>query len=183
MTTKLLLKILPYLLLAGLLVYAGHKTYTSIYNAGVVDGKAQVQREWDIESAAYVQSISDQKAKYEVKEELSREENKRITRELNEANKTHAVAVAELTAAYEHRLQLSAQRASVYQRQAQGGPAECRSLAEHTSRLDSSLEEGRSLVRELRETLGLRDKQLTAVGNQLLTDRKLFTDDTSEVTK
>lgn len=168
--TKLILKFLPYLLAILLFSFIGVKTYNWVYNKG----KAEIQLAWDIEKKQYAKKIGDLQAKLVVKEETHRKETMRIANELSESKRAYEVHLAVANAEYERRLRLSETRASVYQRKAQGGSAERADLASHTAKLDASLEEGRSLVQELGTTLRLRDEQLTAVGQQLLNDRKLF---------
>ena len=176
---KLFLKALPYILGALLLWFISAKVYHHIYNKGA----ASIQMKWDQDKAEKAQAIAKLQTAYDDLSYTSRLEQSRISNELSKAQNDYAIALGNLRLDYANRVRSSEERAKLYQRQAESGPDQCRSLASYAGRLDSSLEEGRSLVRELRETLGLRDKQLTAVGNQLLTDRKLFTDDTSEVTK
>lgn len=167
---KLFLKVWPYLL-AGVLLFL---LYSWIYHSGSKHGASEVQAEWNQQKEADAKVIEDLKTKYASMEATHREENTRITHELAEAKQSHAVALAEQRAEYDRRLQLSANRAAIYQRQAKGGEVECRSLASHAARLDGTLEEGRSLVRELRETLGLRDRQLILLGQQIKNDRALL---------
>lgn len=167
---KLFLKALPYLVIAGVLFLLGSK----IYDAGSTYGASVVQGKWDEQSRQDALEIKRLEAVIEQKEVEHRAENTRITHELAEAQKTHEVALAEQRAEYDRRLQLSSNRAAIYQRQAESGAAQCRSLASHAARLDQTLEEGRSLVRELRDTLGLRDRQLILLGQQILNDRVLL---------
>lgn len=167
-------KYLPHLVLGLAIVggvsYVGYRLHSS----GVESGRAEKQKEWDAETFDYNEEIKRIQAEYAEKEALHRRNNTRITHELAEANRTHAVEIATMQSDFDRRLQLSNQRSAVYQRQAEGGAAECRSLASHASRLDASLEEGRSLVRELRATLGLRDQQVKALADQIRNDRSLL---------
>lgn len=172
MTWKLALKALPYALGLALLIFLGSQVYSYIFDRGA----NSVQVQWDKEKAEHAQAIEDLKQEYADKEEAHRAENRRISSELSQANLDHANAVAALRLDYAQRLRNVEQRAAIYQRQAQGGAAERGDLADHASRLDAALEEGRSLVRELRETLGLRDRQVQSLSNQIRNDRALFED-------
>ena len=167
---KLLMKALPYLVVAGLLFLLGSK----IYDAGSSHGASVVQAKWDEQSRQDALEINRLKAEIEQKEDEHRAENTRITHELAEAQKTYEVALAEQRAEYDRRLQLSSNRAAIYQRQAESGAAQCRSLASHAARLDETLEAGRRMVAELSATLRQRDDQLRAVSKQLENDRNLF---------
>ena len=86
----------------------------------------------------------------------------------------HENAIAAVHAEYVDRLHESDSRAGTYQRLSQGAAAERASLASYAAQLDRSLTEGRSLVRELRETVRLRDEQLIVLGKQLENDRSLL---------
>lgn len=167
---KPILKVAPYLLATLVLFLLG----SWIYNSGSKYGASIVQAKWDSAKEQDRQKIYDLKQKYDDKEETHRAKNQRINHELAEAKRAYEVALAEQRAEYDRRLQLSSNRAAIYQRQAESGAAQCRSLASHAARLDQTLEEGRSLVRELRDTLGLRDRQLILLGQQILNDRVLL---------
>lgn len=160
------------LILLVLLSWFGVHVYTSIKDSG----RAEVQKLWDQDKQAQAAAIQKLKDGYAKREEAHRTENRRISSELSQANLDHANAIAAMHLDYAQRLRNVEQRAAIYQRQAQGGAAERGNLADHAGRLDASLEEGRSLVRELRETLGLRDRQVRALSNQIRNDRALFED-------
>ena len=172
MWPKLLLKYLPHILGMALMLFLGSKLYDFVYDRGA----DSVQVQWDADKQEHAEAITLLKQVYEQKEEAHRAENRRISNELSQANLDHANALAAVYLDYTQRLHNVEQRAAIYQRQAQGGAVECRDLASHASRLDSTLEEGRSLVRELRETLGLRDRQLQSLSEQIRNDRALFKD-------
>lgn len=172
LTSDLVKALLPWILGAVLLGFGAWK----LYDAGHDNGAAEVQALWDTDKAKYEKALADAKADYEKKEEAHRATNRKISNDLAQAKLDHANALADQRAEFDRRMRLSSQRAAVYQRQAESGAAGCSDLAEHTARLDASLEEGRQLVRELGSTLGLREQQLRSVGQQLLNDRALFTD-------
>lgn len=171
-----LIKYLPHLVLlviiAVLVIFGVNRIKSHAFD----EGAASVQAEWDKQTREYENEIDRLRGEIATKEADHRTENTRITHELAEANRKHDVEVATLQSDFARRLQLSSQRSTVYQSQAEGGAAECRSLASHAGRLDASLEEGRSLVRELRTTLGLRDQQIQSLSDQIRNDRKLMED-------
>lgn len=162
--------------LAGLLAAAlliGSGTY--VYLCGKDDGKEVVQKKWDAEKKLYDTAIAGLKDHYGMLEAANRTKTEELTHDLAEAQKNHDVAIANAQSDFDKRLLKSQARADYYKRMSEGGSLECRNLASHAAELDRSLEEGRLLVRELRETLGLRDKQLIALGDKLQADRKLLT--------
>ena len=159
------------LLAATLLIGSG----TYVYLCGKYDGKEVVQKKWDAEKKLYDTAIAGLKDHYEMLEAANRTKTEELTHDLAEAQKNHDVAIANAQSDFDKRLLKSQARADYYKRMSEGGSLECRNLASHAAELDRSLEEGRLVVRELRETLGLRDKQLIALGDKLQADRKLLT--------
>lgn len=101
-------------------------------------------------------------------------ETTRIADELAAQQAGYAKALDALRIDYANRLLQSAAREGIYQRKAQGSAVERDYLASHAARLDRSLEEGRSLVRELRETLGQRDNAIRTLSQQIQADRRLI---------
>lgn len=153
----------------GLMVLGG-------FFMGQHHGETKVQAKWDKEKQEYTQQVSKlqtQLANAQADHELKTQ---KVNDELQQAETKHQSDLADLRHDYDVRLRDSQNRAAIYQRQAQGGSLECNDLASYTAKLDRSLEEGRSLVRELGATLRLRDEQLVQVGNQLRADRSLFTE-------
>lgn len=159
------------LLAAALLVGSG----MYVYLCGKDDGKEVVQKKWDAEKKLYDTAIAGLKDHYGMLEAANRTKTEELTHDLAEAQKNHDVAIANAQSDFDKRLLKSQARADYYKRVSEGGSLECRNLASHAAELDRSLEEGRLVVRELRETLGLRDKQLIALGDKLQADRKLLT--------
>lgn len=167
--TKILLYcVLPLVVLTG----AGWKCYSS----GLDHGKAEIQAKWDVDTKARDAATATLVAQYHQKEDEHAQDSQKAALALQAANDKNATDLATMRSNYTRQLQLSTSRAAIYQREAQGGSVECAGLASHTAELDRSLEEGRSLVLELRDTLELRDEQLVQVGDQLLADRKLYSD-------
>lgn len=173
---KKLRKYLPYILAAVLTAVI----FYVIYNHGYTNGANAKQLAWNNEKAQYEKTLKDMQDQMTQNENEHRLEQSRISSDLAEANKKHAVALATVRAEYASRLRDSSERASIYQRQAQAGTVEQRGLASHTAKLDLALVEGIALVRELTETIGLRDQQLILVGEQIQNDRRLIGDGTNE---
>lgn len=171
-TWKGFLKILPYILVFVVVGYAGYSAYKWADNKGA----SRVQAQWNKETEDYKRAITALKVTLIAKEQDHRLETTRISDALVQEKFDHQEDVAAITADFAVQLRNSETRTALYQRQAQGGPASCVSLASYTTELDNLLTEGRSLVKEGRSLVELRDRQLTLVGQQLLADRKLFTD-------
>lgn len=168
-----LVEALPTIILVGVVTLGLAWGYAKIKQSGFQEGAASVQVKWDKQVAEHESAIDELKRHYEEAEEAHRTENRRISFELSQANSRHQVELADTRAEFERRLQSSTTRSAIYQRQAEAGTIECRSLASHASRLDSTLEEGRSLVRELGATVRLRDQQVKALSDQIINDREL----------
>ena len=158
--------ILATLVIGSLIWWVSHTSY--------VAGQRDTQEQWDAERATYKKAMDTLKDQYATLESKVRIDNQRNSDELAEKELSHAVILARLNSEYTGRMQLAEQRASRYQRQAQGGAVEQASLARHAAELDRSLEEGRRMVAELSATLRQRDDQLRAVSKQLENDRNLF---------
>lgn len=76
-----------------------------------------------------------------------------LVQELNDAKQKHQTVVSNLRSEFSVRMLESENRGKIYRNRAEAAGAECRALAEHTSRLDRSLTEGRELVKEFRADL------------------------------
>lgn len=164
------IRVLPYVGLFLLVLFIG----SSLHSCGVKKGSSEIQEQWDKEKIETQKEITKLKEDYAELEKTHRDESQRISHELSEERKRFEMHLVRADAEYSSRLQRAEARAALYQRQAQSGSFECRNLADHASRLDASLEEGRSLVRELRATLGLRESQIRALSRQIHNDRLLF---------
>lgn len=165
---KLALYALPVIALAGI--------FYAVYSIGSDSGKASVQAEWNIAKEAERLAIQKIKDDYAAREAAYRQVNRSISDELTKTNEQHSSAVAAISLGYEQRLRHSTERASIYQRQAEGGTAQCQRLASHAAELDRSLEQGIRLVKEYGATIEQRDGQLKALGAQILNDRQLLGD-------
>lgn len=170
---KQLLKIAPYLAVALGLYLLG----SWIYDSGSRSGASAVQQQWDAEKEEILRKKDELIAKYDEKEKAHREENQRINHELAEAKRKYEVDLADQLREYSERVRSSEARADIYQRQARSGSIESSRLASHAARLDSALEEGRQLVRELRQTVGLRDRQIKLLSAQIKADRALLNEE------
>ena len=173
-TIRFYLRMLGYGLAIAAVLFLGSRIYGWIFDRGA----ASIQSKWDQETADYNAEVQRLKSDYESKEEAHRSTNRKLNDDLAQARLDNANALAAAERDYAQRLRNSEQRALVYQRQAQSGTTQCGDLANHAARLDGSLEEGRFVVRELRELVGLRDRQILALSEQIRNDRTLIEEET-----
>lgn len=161
----------------GLPVLAGMLLVGSCFllvKLGEKQGRADVQMEWAESAAKHKAAMATLQGKYNALAEQHTLRLKELSDELTLSNARHKNELSQYRSDYAERLRLASNRASVYQRQAQGSTIERDNLAEHAARLDRSLEEGRSLVRELRATLGQREVTIRSLGGIILIDRTLL---------
>lgn len=85
----------------------------------------------------------------------------------------HEITLSQLGSDYNSRMRSMQERLERYSTIARDSTVEVRNLANHTARLDRSLEEGRQLVVELRAGIKLRDQRLVVVGELLQQERAL----------
>lgn len=136
-------------------------------------GSLSVTKEWQETQIASYQIITKLKEELKTKEDEYYAESAKINSELNLLREKYNSSMSSIKSTYEHKLQQSNNRASVYRNLSEASEAERKRLAEYATRLDASLTEGIHLVKELRRTIELRDSQIKELGNQLLLDRKL----------
>lgn len=122
----------------------------------------------------YFKQKQELELEYKVKEQNYLNQIKEADKALYVAKEEYEANISNLKSLHADELLKSQQRAEAYKRTALSGEAQCRSLAEYTAKLDRTLTEGRELVKELRDTLKLRDKQLVEVGNYLVAGDKLY---------
>lgn len=149
-------------------------TTALIYKIGQMDGKSVIQAEWDAAVDDHEDRIEELRVALASKETEHRLKSQENTDELARTQENHAKALADLRADYADRLLTSTNRANVYERMSRGTATERDRLVEHTAELDRTLEEGRSLVRELRQTLGQCEVTVGVLGTQILLDRNLL---------
>lgn len=129
------------------------------YCYGYHTGKAKVTAEYTQEKVQYLNQISSLQLQYRAKETQYNEDLNKVKAEYAQAREDYIHTISELESSYSSRLQQSEQRAMLYQRKATDSKG-CSTLADLSGRLDRSLTEGISLVRELRDTIKLRDSQI-----------------------
>lgn len=145
-----------------------------IYWVGYEQGKHSVQEKWDEQKLLDSKAIDKIKGEQDVLNRQHSYEVGLLESRLETVNKNYEDTINTITSQYADRMQQSEKRATIYKRKAEAGTIECSSLASHAARLDSSLEQGRQLVEELRATVRLRDGQIIELSNQIRADRKLL---------
>ena len=126
---------------------------TGSYNAG-----------YDACQSKYREELLKQQVENQQKEQAFNETINNLTVNLTETRIRYENTVNKLKSTYANELLKSEQRAELYKRYSEADKAKQRTLAEHTARLDRSLTEGRELVKQLTETIRIRDAQLRALG-------------------
>ena len=148
----------------------------AVYALGKTNGVSEENAKWaesEKRRTKIIQLIAIDVAKKEAAHLLESEKNSEA---LTQAKQNYEASLAELRAALTDRLLVSEERAGLYKRKSQGTAAERDRLAEHAAELDRSLEEGRSLVRELGQTVRQHEVTIRTLGKQILTDRTLLTE-------
>lgn len=126
---------------------------TGSYNAG-----------YDACQSKYREELLKQQVENQQKEQAFNETINNLTVNLTETRIRYENTVNKLKSAHANELLKSEQRAELYKRYSEADKAKQRALAEHTAQLDRSLTEGRELVKQLTETIRIRDAQLRALG-------------------
>lgn len=116
----------------------------------------------------YQENIISLQESFRVKENEWNKKNTEISLQLADAKKEYEESISSLTGSFNDKLRQSEARASIYRSQASSSESERRSLASHAAKLDRCLTEGQQVVRELRSTVELRDKQIKLLGDELI---------------
>ena len=151
-------------------VWVLYSTHSFMYRSG----SNAIQIQWDAEKTARNSEILQLQNQLRDKESAHATETANISKELEDSKTAHAIAIGKLQSDYAERLRNSEGRTGVYKRLSESGETERYRLAEHATKLDRSLEEGRLLVAELRATVEQHERVIVQLGNQILTDRKLI---------
>ena len=140
---------------------------------GSQHGKESIQSLWDADKQAQETAIEKLKQQFALKEDAHRAALEKNEADFNKQKGAYEKSIADIKRDGAERLRQSEARSAVYKRKAEGSPAERDSLASYAAKLDTALEEGRSLELEYRATLEQRDRELILLGNQIIEDRKL----------
>lgn len=159
---------------AGLCLTAALAIFGGLYHTGAEAGRTEVQAQFDAYKLAEAKQLEAVRAANASEELRHRQETAAIEDQLRKTEADHEATVLAIRADLSGRLHASEQRAAVYRRLSEAGPAERDLLASHTAELDRALEQGVGLVGELQAAVGQRDDELRAVGAKLISDRDLM---------
>lgn len=149
-------------------------SYALVGKIAHTQGMADVQEQWDKSEKARDKQVTALKEKVASLQGEHKALSQRNSDELDQSNAAHEAALAAIRTHYEQRLQYVEKRAGVYERLSKGTATDRDRLAEHAAQLDRTLEEGRQLVGELRESLGQCEIVVGVLGTQILLDRNLL---------
>lgn len=137
-------------------------------------GQGNIQEKWDKEKTEQAIRIALVQDKYDQLLESHKLFSSQVAITLKEKDEKYEKDISSIAAAHADSLRKYKSRADTYQRQAEAGTAEARSLASHAARLDASLVEGKRVAAELAATVRLRDEQLILLGSQIKADRAIL---------
>jgi len=149
-------------------------SYVLTYQLGKKVSYEKVHNEWNNEKQATRAKIAELEQEYQAYEFEYKKTIEDLVTQLQNSQDSFDSELVRIRNVYSDRLLNSEERASIYQRQAESGASERRSLADHAARLDKSLEEGRYLVRELGATLRQREREISVLSEQIQADRQLL---------
>lgn len=118
--------------------------------------------------------INSLQAEYKIKENKYLKDISEFERTVHELQSNYKTNINNIEHERNSCMLNSQQRSRVYKRDAEQGEAKCRALAEHTAKLDQSLSEGRLLVKELRDTIKLRDEQIINLAKHIAAGDALY---------
>lgn len=137
------------------------------YLWGHSNGVSATYTKWLEYERAYQQQVQELEAAIASAEQQFNEKEVELNERIKEDKAAHDAAIAAATRTFTERLRKSEGRAKTYAAMSQASADERAALADHAAKLDQSLEEGRHLVRELRETLGQRDREIMLLGEHI----------------
>ena len=137
------------------------------YLWGHTNGVNTTYSKWWEYERAYQQQVRELEAALANAEQQFNEMEVALNERIKESKAAHDAAIVTATRTFTERLRKSEGRAKTYADMSQASADERAALADHAAKLDQSLEEGRHLVRELRETLGQRDREIMLLGEHI----------------
>lgn len=142
---------------------------------GISIGSKLKESDWLIEKNKYLSEVNSAQEEIRKNELLHKERESNLLYELATIKEQHEEAINTINNNYTIRLRQSEDRANNYKRNAQNN-INCSSLADTTSKLDRTLEEGINLVEQLEKTSRLQQQHLDACMKIIENDRKLIND-------
>lgn len=156
-------KYLGYILIFLVLCIAIYYVYNSGYDSGYNEAKEQWD-EYKKEQNLYIASLEEM---YEQSQEKYNQEKESLVVQVHKTELKYNSELIDLELDYVNRLRESEARADYYQRMSESSTGVSTSLANYTAQFDKTITEGQHLVRELTETIKLRDDQLRQCGKQI----------------
>ena len=147
-----------------------------VYKVGKLNGVAEVTKQWDADNDLRDAAMNRLQGQFDTLSSQHKQRVEELSGELQTNQSAYEATLLRNRTADAQRLQLATSRADVYQRQARGSATEQERLARHATELDRSIEQGRSLVRELGETLKQRDVTIKALAGIIAADRTLLSE-------
>ena len=154
--------------LLSALVLGGVSTWA--YRKGV----ATTQQAWDRERATLLAAAMEVEQDNRAKERAHNLETATLEARLRDAEAKYEEALAGVRTDYGNWMRQSENRATRYRGWAEGQSDQREHLANYAAQLDASLAEGRELVAEFRVALGQCQRDLRALGEQIVIDRGLI---------
>lgn len=137
-------------------------------------GVETTQQAWDRERATLLAAALEVEQDNRAKERAHNLETAALEARLREAEANYEEALAAVRTDYGNWLRQSEDRATRYRGWAEGESDQREYLANYAAQLDASLAEGRELVAEFRVALGQCQRDLRALGEQIVLDRGLI---------
>lgn len=112
--------------------------------------------------------------KYREQEKVYTEKTQSLVQQISESQESFTEQLNAIEQSYSNKLLESERRANLYKQMSSSSNNSSISLADYTARLDRTIVQGRQLVKELRATIELRDRQLKQCGEQLKLMEKAY---------
>lgn len=149
---------------------------SAVLLAGILIGYNSASSKYIKENTEYQQKINEKKEELRISRENHINSQNEFTQELQEMKHEYENYISTLVNSFDDRMRESEERGRMYRERFTSTSTECGILAEHASRLDRSLTEGRELVRRLREDLEQFRMMCTQGFDYLIQDRNFLND-------
>ena len=144
--------------------------------AGNLMGYNSAYKKYAKEITEYQQKINEKKEELRISRENHINSQNEFAQEIQEMKNEYETYVSTLINSFDDRMRESEERGRMYRERFTATSTQCGVLAEHASRLDRSLTEGRELVRRLREDLEQFKMMCRQGFDYLIQDRNFLND-------
>lgn len=155
-----------YLIIGAIALIGIYLINLYVYNKGYKAGIAE-------EKQANLSAIALVKEELNQKEAEFNKKNIEISTRLQEVKDYYENYISNLSGSLTDELRQSQERAKLYQRYSQADRVKQEYLAHYAAELDRCIVEGREVVKELRATIELRDRQIVELSNYIKATREL----------